>query len=357
MSTIQKQIVLAHLESDLTVPSAKQRTTVESAFTSNAITVTSTPEALSLGDISSPRDVVVKLVSGDDCLISLDGGTSYPLAVSGANDAQSLGLNIREISTITAVADVASSLSGLYFDIYEAGDLPVRVWFNMAATAAFGTLTLAGNAVDAETVVLGATTYTFKTALTPAANEVLIGATASDSLDNLIAAINAGAGSGTLYGTGTTANASASAAAGAGDTMVATALTAGTAGNDIDSTETITNGSWGGLKLSGGSAASVAPSVPTNGRLLPVVIVEGSANTVVATAIAAAIDADDSFYCTAATATLTITDAGYGARTAINGWTAVSVGGFTIGADASIAPSVYFKSLGTSEVVVAIAPN
>lgn len=125
-----------------------------------------------------------------------------------------------------------------------------------AAVAATGVLTLAGNAVAAETVTIGAKTYTWRASVTTTANEVKIGDTASDSIDNLIAAITAGAGSGTVYGSDTTANAQATAAVGAGDTMGVTALTAGTAGNSIATTETMTAGSFAAATLTGGLQAT-----------------------------------------------------------------------------------------------------
>lgn len=119
-------------------------------------------------------------------------------------------------------------------------------------TYATGVLTFTGVAVNNDTVVLGSKTYTFKDTLTGAANEVLVELTASDAIDNLIAAITAGAGAGTKYGTGTTANTSATAAAGAGDTMDVTALLPND--NSIVSTETLTNGSWGATTLTGATA-------------------------------------------------------------------------------------------------------
>jgi hypothetical protein len=122
-----------------------------------------------------------------------------------------------------------------------------------ANVQATGVLTLTANAANTETVTTGTKTYTFQTVLTNVDGNVLIGATASDSLDNLIAAINLGAGSGTLYAAATTANTFVSAAAGAGDTMNATALLGGTQGNYIATTEGLANGSWGAALLTGGT--------------------------------------------------------------------------------------------------------
>lgn len=117
---------------------------------------------------------------------------------------------------------------------------------------ATGTLTLTALPTAAETVTVGATTYTFVAALT-GADDVLIGADADASLDNLTAAINGGAGEGTVYGTGTVANTSAAAEALGGSQMRATAAAQGTAGNSVATTETLTAGSWTGATLSGGA--------------------------------------------------------------------------------------------------------
>jgi len=109
-----------------------------------------------------------------------------------------------------------------------------------AGTEATGILTFAANPTANDTCTIGGITYTF-VATPTAANDIDIGAAATNSLDNLIAAINGAAGEGTLYGTGTVSNPVVSAAAGSGDTMDLTARTAGTAGNSIATTETFTN--------------------------------------------------------------------------------------------------------------------
>lgn len=114
-----------------------------------------------------------------------------------------------------------------------------------------GELWLTGNAVAAETVTIGTQTYTWIAAVA-AADDVLIGANASDSIDNLIAAITNGVGEGTEYGTGTVANVDADATTRPGDIMNLTALAAGAAGNSIVSTETMTNGAFRAATLLGG---------------------------------------------------------------------------------------------------------
>lgn len=71
-----------------------------------------------------------------------------------------------------------------------------------------GTLTASTTPNDGDTVTIGATTYTFKTALTPSANQVLIGGSAAVAMANLSMAIGASGTLNTNYGA-VTANASA----------------------------------------------------------------------------------------------------------------------------------------------------
>jgi len=104
---------------------------------------------------------------------------------------------------------------------------------------AAGTLTFGDNASDGEVIVIGAKTYTLEDVLTNVDGHVLREAAATDTIDNLIAAINLGAGSGTKYAAATTANAApTSAVAGAADTMTLYAETAIVTTTDIA-------GGWG----------------------------------------------------------------------------------------------------------------
>jgi len=118
---------------------------------------------------------------------------------------------------------------------------------------ATGLLTFAGQPANNDTVTLDGKVYTWKTALTGAANEVLIGASAALSRDNLVLAITGGAGAGTNYGTGTLAHTTVTASANAGN-MNVTALRDGPGGNAITTTESGTNTSFGGGTLAGGDA-------------------------------------------------------------------------------------------------------
>lgn len=112
-----------------------------------------------------------------------------------------------------------------------------------APVAAVNTLTLSGLPIANETVTIDDTTYTF-VAAPDAAYEVAIGVTASDCIDNLIAAMQAGAGAGTVYGTGTVAHPTVTVAVGAGDTMTLTANTPGAASSLIETSEILTFGNF-----------------------------------------------------------------------------------------------------------------
>lgn len=128
---------------------------------------------------------------------------------------------------------------------------------------ATGLLTFAGQPANNDTVTLGTQVYTWKTALTGAAYEVFIGATAALSRDNLVAAITAGAGSGTAYGTGTLAHTLVTASPNVGN-MNVTALRDGPGGNTIATTEAGANTSFGAATLTGGDAdVTVAENLVT----------------------------------------------------------------------------------------------
>lgn len=112
--------------------------------------------------------------------------------------------------------------------LFDAVDAPVAAW---------GFLQVTTNFVDGDKVKLGGTTYTFKNSVGATANQVKVGVSSLVSLQNLVAAINLDAGSGTLYGSDTTANEDAYSYMGSiGSTtanMAAKAIEPGTGGNSI----------------------------------------------------------------------------------------------------------------------------
>lgn len=96
-----------------------------------------------------------------------------------------------------------------------------------------------------------AAVYTWVASLS-AAWQVLIGASILASMNNLAAAINGGAGAGTVYGTGTTANFDVSANVLSSAQLEAVALIPGSAGNSVATSSTDVNGTWTGSTLAGG---------------------------------------------------------------------------------------------------------
>ena len=169
---------------------------------------------------------------------------------------------IAEINTVVSAEEdarltpIESSVTDLQAKINKAIDGAV-----VAAVAANQTLTLTGNVTELDTVVIGTTTYRFMNDLVPdVAYDVLKGATASDTLDNLIAAINKAAGEGSTYGTGTVAHPLVTATAGDGDTMLVTAKVKGTAYNTTPTTNPIDSGNkiaWGDATLKNGIDGTV----------------------------------------------------------------------------------------------------
>lgn len=177
--------------------------------------------------------------------LTVDGEETAPLAWDISAD------------DLTAALEALSNVGADHVEVFkEEEGIYLISFFDTLTTTATGTLTLSGNPSDTQTVSVGGKLYTFQTTLTNVANNVLRGASASDSIDNLVAAITLGAGSGTVYAALTTVNANVTAAAGAGDTMVATALVPGAAGNSISTTETLSAGSWGASTLTGGADAA-----------------------------------------------------------------------------------------------------
>lgn len=116
---------------------------------------------------------------------------------------------------------------------------------------------LTGTTIGADdTVTIGSITYTFKTALSEPAEpyEVLLGQDDTESIENLVAAINGDEDArGTAYSGGTEAHPLVTAAAGDGDTAIITAKKGGLEGNAIEVSETLDDGGWDESTLTGGS--------------------------------------------------------------------------------------------------------
>lgn len=134
----------------------------------------------------------------------------------------------------------------------------------LTGVAATTTLTVSGSVVNNSTVVIGSKTYKFKTTLSTAPtvpNEVLIGANAEASIDNLVKAITGAATEGTNYSTGTVKNTEVTATKASSSTMTVTALTAGTDGNYIYTTAAGNYLAFTGIRMTGGVSYSTWPKI------------------------------------------------------------------------------------------------
>jgi hypothetical protein len=107
-----------------------------------------------------------------------------------------------------------------------------------------------------DTVTIDTTTYTFRAALTVphVANEVLIGVSAAAALDNLKSAINLTDATGTTYSSNTKIHPTVTATTNSNTEQTVVAKLPGTAGNAIVTTENSTHLSWTAGTLAGGIA-------------------------------------------------------------------------------------------------------
>jgi hypothetical protein len=186
---------------------------------------------------------------------SLAGLSATAVAVApSTNYREAIGAPAKQIALTAATKgrEIGVTFGAIGNNIVGTVDGSWALTGSTTGTKATGTLTLAGNAVADETVTIGSKVYTWKATVGTTSNQVKIGTTASDSIDNLIAAINKAAGGGTTYGSNTVAHTQVVAAVGAGDTMGLTAKEYSSSYNTVATTATMTAGSWGAATLTGG---------------------------------------------------------------------------------------------------------
>lgn len=173
------------------------------------------------------------------------------------------------------------------------GSIAVDVTASM--TASSGTLTLATQPQANDTITIGTgagdVTYTF-VGSNPVAGEVDLGADAAEAQVNLVAAINGTDGV-------NTANPYATAAVFAANDSVITAIIAGTAGDAIATTSSLTavGDGFAAVTLGGGADCSAANAIlavvaASAGGTEPVAITDGAGDTLVVTANVAGVDAE-----------------------------------------------------------------
>ena len=140
----------------------------------------------------------------------------------------------------------------------------VRYWYFGNTAYSFFGKTGSGVINNGEQVVVGGKTYVFRTTLTAAAGDVLIG---TDPIDNLAAAINLSGGAGSIYSAATTANTTVAAVAISTSALKVQAMTVGASGNSVGCTTTCANADWwweghvSTITLKGGIDAGVGNSI------------------------------------------------------------------------------------------------
>lgn len=359
--SIQANINLLHFPSALSVSGGGRRTPTESGFSGIALDLTTTPEVIPKGDIITPRYVAVKNYEGDDVLVSIDGGSTWPFRLSSDNDVTLLRLNFednREISTFVTGADTAGSLSGDKIVLFDRTST-VWPWFNITNPTSVKEVSTVETIADVADSLDG--------------DYFLI----YDNVGSVEVWINTSGGGATAPGIGARAIA-VPVTTGATAAQVATAIQTAVDADSkfvatvVDDLVTITDANYGartniaagtsgftvGVATEGvsGINPSIAPTVTTE-RLIQVNIASGSTALQVAVALAAAIDADAEFNAPVpTTSTVVITDQHAGARGSATegttGWAAPTVG--NQGADFY---DVEIKSAGTSKAVTAVCPN
>lgn len=170
------------------------------------------------------------------------------------------------LSASAAVKDTPGKIHGVIVNSHTSGTLRLNDGASGTTSAgvkATQTLTASGVFSNGETITIGDVTYTMVTTMdNTAANNVLIGASAAASLDNLKQAVNqgdtegGGEDQGTNYSTGTVPNPKVTATTNTDTTQVVQARHIGTAGNSIATTEACANAAWGDTTLASGAAAS-----------------------------------------------------------------------------------------------------
>lgn len=161
------------------------------------------------------------------------------------------------------------TIGSTVFEVWTGGTLTAgrtAIDLSAAPTAAAAALvyTFAANPTAADTVTIDGVVYTYRASVTTTANEVLIGATLTDTRNNLVAAINGADGGGTTYGSATVANPRVAAVATSTNAVTASARAKGTNGNAIAVAEAGAQTSWAGgaVALTGGVDPTAAEAIP-----------------------------------------------------------------------------------------------
>ncbi|HMD85474.1 MAG TPA: flagellar hook-basal body complex protein [Terriglobia bacterium] len=272
----------ATLTAPAAVPTAGDTITVGgTTYTfANAIAGNTPPDTVLIDQTGSVATTLANLAAA--ITGGAGAGTTYS-SVSGANPVTVSNLTATSF-TLTAPQNgaggnstpVSTTWNGALF---AGGDLAG----GMDAVPATGTLSIfLPTPTAGQTVTVGGTTYTFATNLagnSPADTVTIDPTSVQNTLANLAAAINLGAGAGTAYSSATiAANASVMASNPTASALTLTAIPVGAAGNNTIGTSTNwTGGAFGAADLTGGvdavkatGAYTVPISLPSSGQTVTV---------------------------------------------------------------------------------------
>ena len=205
---------------------------------------------------SDARNVTLNTNQIGNGATSLDGEINWynniPFNANTASGTQMLPY-VSELTNNGAITALGSANFGRSL-LVTAPTVPLAT-----ATGTLAEISGKTNILNRDLVTLGTNQYTFVNTLTnKSANQVKLAATFDGSLNNLIAAINHAAGSGTAYSTNTSANPLVTAGALASHAFTVSARTAGAAGNLIAAlftpATTATNLTWSGFGTLAGGA-------------------------------------------------------------------------------------------------------
>lgn len=166
-------------------------------------------------------------------------------------------LNVLRIAAAVAIGETVTVAGDVYEADSGAGVTAGRTAVDVSAggTKASGTITSdETNVSNNDTVVIVNKTYTFKTSLTPAEGEVLIGADADASLLNLIRAINHTGTPNTDYKCAAAHTQVTAASSVTAHAFAVTAIYTGTGPNSYATTTTAAHLSWGAATLASGAS-------------------------------------------------------------------------------------------------------
>ncbi len=208
--------------------------------------------------------------------LALGAGTVSPATVT-ANVSLTSNLNATAAigSSYSTQATIFDSLGGSHNITFTYTNLDALAVPAVPGVAATGTLTSSGTTPsDGDQVTIGGTTYTYKTTLTASttANQVLIGANATEALGNLVNAVNnntldtngTGGGATADFGTATVANASVTAADTTPGTMITLTAKVDSGTPIATATPVGSTFTWGGGDLANGVTAVAGVSAVVN---------------------------------------------------------------------------------------------